>query len=674
MTNSASRVRRLAPVLGLMAVLGACAAPASPRSTPVPVGAPDVAAAPTASPPAGKREGGAYARPASPAFEGAVARGTRTATGVPGPRYWQQEASYVLEAELQPTSKRLVGRGTVTYRNRSPDALPVLFVHAYPNLFAPDAKRNAQVMSALGGIVFTRVAAAGRVLDSVETGPGWTVEGTVMELRLPAPLPPGGEVVLEFGWNFRVPPEAPRGGQDRETYLLSYWYPQVAVYDDVNGWQADPYLGTAEFYMGYADYDVTLRVPAGWLVSATGELANADSVLQPAVRERLDSARRGTAVVRVVEEAGRGAGKATTGAEGGVLAWRFRASGVRDFTWATSALYLWDAVPAEVGDRDGDGRPDSTLVHAFYRPDRRRAGWTDMARDGGDIVRDLSQVLWPYPYPHMSVVDGPASCGGMEYPMLTCLGGSWSARELFLTTAHEIAHMWFPMQVGSDEKRHAWQDEGMAQFFETYPMRRKYPDVDDLAESRRSYLDALRGGETELMRHGDKYPGYFNYGVASYYKPAAVLGALREMVGDSTFLRAFREYGRRWSRKHPMPQDFFNTVNAVAGRDLDWFWRAWYYETWKLDQALGEVVRRGDSATVEVQNRGKVPMPVLVVARGARGDTTSTTVPAEAFLGGAKSVTVTMRVPADLVRIEIDPDRRMPDIDPLNQTWPRRDD
>jgi aminopeptidase N len=314
------------------------------------------------------------------------------------------------------------------------------------------------------------------------------------------------------------------------------------------------------------------------------------------------------------------------------------------------------------------------VVHAFYRPDRRRGGWGEMAKDGGDIVRVLSQALWPYPYPHMTVVDGPASCGGMEYPMLTCIGGQWSPKELFLTTAHEIAHMWFPMQVGSDEKRFAWQDEGMAQFFQAYPMRLRHPEVDDLAESRRTYLDVARGGETELMRHGDRYPGSFNYGVASYYKPAAVLDALRGMVGDSTFLRAFREYGRRWNGRHPMPRDFFNTVNDVTGRDLDWFWRAWYYETWKLDQALGEVTRRGDEAVVEVENRGKVPMPVLVVARGARGDTTTATVPAEAWLAGEKSVTITMKVPADLVRIEIDPERRLPDINPLNQTWPRRDD
>jgi hypothetical protein len=666
--------------LSLVVLLAACGGQAA--STPVSSSPPPKRAEPASQPAPtepevggdGSAARGAWALPAWAPFDAAVQRGTRTVTGAPGPRYWQQYASYKLEAELVPTTKRLHGRGTITYENRSPGALPVLYIHAYPNLFAPEGKRNTNVMSALGGIIFTEVGVEGRKLDSVATGAGWTVNGTVMELRLPAPLAAGGKVTLQLAWNYRVPPDgAPRGGQDRETYVMSYWYPQVAVYDDVNGWQADQYLGNAEFYMGYADYDVALTVPAGWLVASTGELQNAADVLAPVVRERMAKARGTAGVTTVVPDSARGPGKATLPGTDGKLTWRFTAKNVRDVTWATSALWTWDMVPVEVGDANGDGAADTTMVDALYRIDRVRGGWADAAKNGAEAIAAFSKALWPYPWPHMTVVDGPASCGGMEYPMLTCIGGGFNPRELYVTEAHEIAHMWFPMMVGSDEKRFAWQDEGMAQYFEALPTDTKFPGSDDLGDSRRMYLDlAADVSETELMRHGDKYPSYFAYGVASYYKPATVLHALRNVLGDSTFTAAFREYGRRWMYKHPTPRDFFNTFSQVAGRDLEWFWRSWYYETWRLDVAIDRVTRQGDSARVEVDMKGKIPMPVPLVARGAKGDTTTATIPVEAWLGGERKATVVMKVPADLLRIEIDPDRKYPDVNPLNQTWPER--
>jgi hypothetical protein len=666
--------------LFLLVLAAACGGSPAPATAPAPSARPartEPAARPADVPAATGGSGatsGAYALPQWPAFEAAVQRGTRSRTGAPGPKYWQQYATYRLEAELVPTTKRLTARGTITYENRSPDALPVLYVHAYPNIFAPDGKRNTNVMSTLGGIVFTEVAAEGTKLDSTATGAGWTVNGTVMQLRLPTPLAPGGKVTLQMAWNFRVPPDgAPRGGQDRETYVLSYWYPQVAVYDDVNGWQADPYLGNAEFYMGYADYDVSLTVPAGWLVASTGALQNPDEVLSPAVRERLAAARSRAGVSNIVPDSARGPGKATLAGTDGKLTWRFTATNVRDVTWATSALWTWDRLPVAVGDANGDGTADTTMVDALYRLDRLRGGWGDAAQNGAEAVAAFSTRLWPYPWPHMTIVDGPASCGGMEYPMMTCIGGEWNPKELYITEAHEIAHMWFPMMVGSDEKRFAWQDEGMAQYFEALPTDAKFKGSDDLDESRRNYLDvAANFGETELMRHGDKYPNYYAYGVASYYKPATILDVLRTVLGDSTFDAAFREYGRRWIWKHPTPRDFFDTVNDVSGRDLDWFWRSWYYETWRLDQTIGEVTRTADSARVEVDMKGKIPMPVLLVARGATGDTTTATIPVDAWLGGERKAYVTMPVPPDLVRIEIDPDRKFPDVDPLNQTWPKR--
>jgi len=273
----------------------------------------------------------------------------------------------------------------------------------------------------------------------------------------------------------------------------------------------------------------------------------------------------------------------------------------------------------------------------------------------------------------MTVVDGPSSCGGMEYPMMTCIGGDWNARTLFDVEAHEIAHMWFPMQVGSDEKRYAWMDEGMAQYFQSVAIDAQFPDADDVGENRRNYVGAARyGKETEMMRYGDKYPDYNAYGIASYFKPATVLVALGGVIGDSTLMQGLREYGKRWTNRHPMPNDFWNTMNQVSGLDLDWFWRTWYYETWKLDQSIDGVVRTSpDTMAVTIESKGRAPMPVLLVARGAGGATTSLVVPVDVWFTGEKKVTVQMAVPSDFTRVDIDPLQRFPDTDQSNQTWPR---
>jgi hypothetical protein len=377
-------------------------------------------------------------------------------------------------------------------------------------------------------------------------------------------------------------------------------------------------------------------------------------------------------VVHVVAEGDRGAGKATAAGNDGKLTWRFKAENVRDVAWGASANYLWDATNAVVGDADGDGAADSARVDAFWRPQMRRSNWDQAARYARHSVEFLSKYLWPYPYPHMTAVDGPTSCGGMEYPMMTCIGGQWDTLGLYEVVVHEIAHMWHPMQVGSDEKRYAWMDEGFAQYTQSQAMPDFFKGYDDEAENREPYINlAVAGGEVELMHHGDRYPNYNAYGTGSYYKTATVLVALRGVLGKETFEKAFREYGRRWQYKHPTPYDFFNTVEAVAGRDLSWFWRTWFFETWKLDQAIDTVATVGDSLEVVVGNRGRAPMPVhLVVTRG--NDPPQTVeIPVSAWFTGEKRATVRIAKEPTIKTIEIDPKREFPDIDRGNGMWPR---
>jgi len=658
-------------------VAAACTTAGSPRPAESPA-APDAGAV---QPPARPRP---YPVFESKVFERAVARGTRTRTGVPGARYWQQYARYKLEAELDPPSKRLTGRGTVRYENRSPDTLRIVAVRLYQNLFAPDAERNERV-PVTGGVTLSRVAAQGRVLaerataaTDVDSAPGYQVDGTTAWLRLPSPIAPGGTADFEFAWSFVVPPDgAPREGTDGEIFYVAYWYPQIAVYDDVTGWQADPYRGNAEFYMGYGDYDVSLTVPEGWLVTATGTLQNADAVLPAAQRERLAQARRTGEVVHVVRDDERGAGRGTLRAPAGArgrLTWRFAAGGVRDFAFGTSDKYLWDATRALAADSASlsTGGGDTVMIHSFYRPERRAWAWDRSAAYARHSIEFLSRYLWPYPWPQMTAVDGVVSCSGMEYPMLTCIGGRRDTLLLYSVTVHEIAHMWFPMQVGSDEQRFAWQDEGLTRFNQAQAMREYFRGSYDLETiAREQYLALARAGEeVELMRHGDLYPpGTPAYGIASYAKMATNTVALRALLGDSLFLRAYREYGRRWRGKHPQPYDFWNTVEDVAGRDLDWFWRSWWYETWTLDHAIAGVRAAGDGLEITVEDRGLAPMPARIAVTRHDGRVQRLEVPVNVWLAGARRHTLRVADPSSVVRVELDPEKRFPDIDRANDVW-----
>ncbi|MEO7986453.1 MAG: M1 family metallopeptidase [Gemmatimonadales bacterium] len=648
----------------LLSLLSAC----SPgRPTPA-------APAPVAEPGGGATRARAMPLPVLQGFEQAVVNGTRSRTGAPGPRYWQQWSEYKLEAELNPISKRLTGHGTITYYNRSPDTLGTVYIQLLHNIFAPGAKHDTNVPWSVEGVDLARVAAQGTTLTPASgTTPGYEVNGTVMQLRLPKAIPPGGSASFEFDWRLRVPPDgAPRGGQDGEVYFISYWYPQMAVYDDINGWQIDQYLGNAEFYMGYGDYDVSLTVPAGWLVTGTGTLENPGDVLSAQTRARLDSASSSAAIMHVVGENDREAGRSTTVGKDGKLTWHYRAKNVRDVSWGASARYLWDATTAAVGDADGNGKPDTSAIYSFYRPEQRINHWDEAARDGQHSIEFFSKYLWPYPWPHMSVVDGPNSCGGMEFPMMTCIGGEWDTLGMYEVVDHEIGHMWFPMMVGSDEKRFAWMDEGFTQFDQSQGMHDFFKGFDDEARNRKNYLDfAEQGGEVELMHHGDHFPSYNAYGVAAYYKPAAALVALRGVLGADLFHKAFTEYGRRWLYKHPSPYDFFNTVEDVSGRDLSWFWKTWFFETWKLDQAIDTAMTVGDSVEVVIDNRGKAPMPVKLVVTRADSSADTVMVPVDVWLGGAKRTTVRVAREPTVKRIEIDPGNEFPDIDRSNQRWPR---
>lgn len=629
-----------------------------------------------------------------PGFTRAVANGTRTRTGQPGPRNWVQHARYAIDAKLDPATNTVTGSEHVIYINNSPDSLGEIMIHLYQNVFRPGSPRRDEVLPG-DGMKLMRVAAngiamaeqhvqerRGRLPRGTAIQAGYIVNATVMRLTLATPLLPHDSVSLDFAWSY-VPPLTPsdgREGREDHLYFMGYWYPQVAVYDDVNGWVADPYLLEAEFYMDPADYDVRVTVPRGWVVGATGTLQNANSVLSASARAKLAQARRGRSVVTISKPGDGDAAFATTSSTSTVstTTWHFTAPNVRDFAWGTSDRYVWDATNAIV--KDARGASDTVDIYSFYRIHPPAAAWAvGGARFTRDAIEQLSTYLWEYPWPTMTSMEGVLTSGGMEYPRMTLMQPWADTLSLAGDLMHETGHMWFPMQVGSSETRYPWMDEGLTQFDDAQGMRMLYGEPrtggrpgDSEPGQRAIYTRLAAAGRDEaLMTPGDMFPSDV-YSLVYYDKTAQVLAALRGIVGEETFHRALRDYGRRWTGKHPYPADFFNTFDDDAKQDLGWFWETWFFRAWPLDQAIARVKADGNMASITIEDRGLAPMPVTLAVTRANGKVERVSVPVGVWLTGTRTHVV--RVPAmpEIVRVEIDPDALFPDINRANGVWVKR--
>ncbi|MCZ6915434.1 MAG: M1 family metallopeptidase [Gemmatimonadetes bacterium] len=643
---------RGATSLAIVAIMGSTSAGAQSRPIPHPV-----------VPPAGFRQ--------------AIEAGTRTARGEPGPSYWQQWTDYRLRARLLPESKRVEGSAQIVHHNHAPMPLPVLALHLHQNVHAEGAVRNRSV-EVTGGVELSRVSSAGVDLREMSlqqsSGAGYEVDGTTLYVRLPSPVFPGDSVTLETDWSFTVPQAGMgRMGWSRDNlFFVAHWYPQIAVLDDVDGWQVDPYLGNAEFYAGYGSYELTVEAPAGWVVMGSGELMNRDEVLPTHVLQRLATAETSDRTVHVLTEADVRSNQATLPGTEGILTWRFQADTLRDVAFSATRASLWDAARTPVGDRDHDGTTDYVRVDAFYRASAPR--WVQTTRYAQHAIDFLSRFTGiAYPWPHMSVVEGAGIIGGgMEFPMMTLIGDYNQSTDsaLYYVTAHELAHMWVPMIVGIDERRRAWMDEGTTTFNENQARGEFYPGPNHHQADREQYVQFARTGlEGELMRWTDYHYSDAARGVASYSKPATILVALRALLGEDTFARGYQQYLADWAYKHPKPWDFFNTMATAAGRDLDWFWRTWYYETWHLDQAVSKVMETDSGTKIWVDDLGLAPMPVRLTITMVDGRQIREEIPVEEWLRGAWTVEVTVRTPSPVARVEIDAEGVFPDSDRRNNVW-----
>jgi hypothetical protein len=599
--------------------------------------------------------------PVPDAYRAALEAGTRSRTGAPGPTYWTNKVDYAIETRLEPATNRVHGSEVVTVHNRSPRALGQVALNLNQNVFAPGNPRNRPA-PITGGFDLTSLTVQGTAFDlTPRRGPSVP---TNVVIDLPRAVPSGGEFELRVELSFEVPEGTFRMGREgSEAFYLAQWYPQVAVYDELRGWVRDPYMGDGEFYVDYGDFDVRISAPEGWLVGATGVLQNPGDVLRPGSVERLAEAAPDR-VVHVVTAQQRASGQATAASEDGWLEWHFIAENVRDFAWGASDRYVWDATVAAYPEVGGGER--TSMIHSLYRPER--PNWERAASFAKHAIEFHSR-WYPYPYPQMTVNEGVIG-GGMEYPMITIIGGGRTPISLYAVTSHELAHMWWPMVVGSDEKAHAWMDEGLASFSEDLSTPTLFTEVNSGLNTLRGYLGlAGRDAETESMRHADLYGPFGNRGMASYGKPASVFRALRAVLGEDTFDEALREYTRRWAFKHPHPLDLFWTFEDVTGEDLDWFFYPWMYTTRVMDQGIDGVRISEDGRRVRVflEDRGEIPMPILMEFRVAGQAPVSVWADHDEWEDGRFEVEVGL--PGDLGEILLDARPMLPDVNRADNAW-----
>ena len=596
----------------------------------------------------------------------------RRASGDPGSDYWQQRADYRIAVTLDPATHTVRGSGTIRYFNNSPDTLDALWLQLEQNLFAPDS-RGALVNSATrwrgafpgGGLTIGRVEV---VQNGRHTAADHWIEDTRMRIALPSPLTPrGGEVSVEIEWSFLVPEYGADRmgrleGQDGWVYEVAQWYPRVYVYDDVNGWNPLPYIGQGEFYLEYGDFDVEITAPRDFIVTATGTLTNPADVLTPEQLGRLERARTSaeTTMIRSAEEIG---SPSSRPAGEGPLTWRFHAENVRDFAWAASRGFIWDAAGW-----------NGVLLQSFYPREgigsAGSPGWEMSTQYLLHTISHYSEEWFPYPYPVAINVAGVV--GGMEYPMIVFCSALARGQALFGVTDHEFGHTWFPMIVGSDERRHAWMDEGFNTFINHYSNLAYYGEGAERTE-RTSALNIVAQmqaptADQPIMTHPDELRPEA-LGFMAYRKPGYGLILLRELVvGPERFDPALRRYIDQWAYKHPQPADFFRTIESVTGEDLDWFWRGWFYSTDRLDQAVDSVTVADGRTLVHLSNREGLVMPTVIRIEYTDGSDDTKKLPVEVWALG-DSFTLGLDDAKPVRRVVIDPDGILPDVARANNEW-----
>jgi hypothetical protein len=601
----------------------------------------------------------------------------RSATGAPGPKYWQNSADYKISCALDTTLKRITGSVEITYKNNSPDALPFLWLQMDQNIYRENSRGEATTPVS-GGRFANRKTTDGYELKSVTVDQGlgkadkadYVVNDTRMQIRLHNDLKPGATIKIRIAYAFTIP----EYGTDRmgmtptpqgRIYEIAQWYPRMEVYDDVEGWNTIPYMGAGEFYLEYGNIDYSVTVPAGMVVVGSGELQNPDQVLTATERSRLKQAEGSdkTVFIHTVGDVTNPATRPRTGTR----TWHFLCKQTRDVAWSASNAFVWDA--ARINLPDGKKALAQSVYPVSAAGD---SAWGRSTEFTKACIEFYSKLLgYSFTYPTATNVAG--SVHGMEYPGIVFCSNESVGESLWGVTIHEFGHNWFPMIVGSNERKYPFMDEG----FNTYinDVCTKWFNNGEFYHKEDRQNDAaytFADGMDPILTIPDVTQSY-NLGVAAYSKPAMGLELLRNVIlGKDRFDYAFHVYVERWAFKHPTPWDFFHTIENAAGEDLAWFWREWFFGNDRLDQGVTGVKYVDNDpakgALITLENLDKMALPAIVKVTEAGGKDSTFTLPVEIWQRGG-TWTFQFNSTSKLTRVTLDPDHQLPDYNITNNTW-----
>lgn len=608
----------------------------------------------------------------------------RSASGEPGPKYWQNRADYKINSNLNTETHTVSGNVEITYTNNSPDNLKFLWLQLDQNIYKKDS-RGSNTTTQTGGRWANGGFTDGSIIKSISAeyngktySPKFNVSDTRMQVWLNDALKSsGGKVKMNIQFEFVVP----EYGTDRMgrlktkngiVYEVAQWYPRMAVYDDIQGWNTLPYIGAGEFYLEYGDVDFTITAPSELIVVGSGELQNPQDCYTAEQMKRWDAAKNSDKTVMIRSD--KEVNDPNSRPKSATTTWKFKIQNTRDVAWAASKAFVQDA--ARINLPSGK----KCLAISVYPVESiKKDGWQRSTEFTKASVEHYSSKWFEYPYPAATNVAGIV--GGMEYPGIVFCSHNDSGSSLWGVTDHEFGHTWFPMIVGSNERKYAWMDEGFNTFING--LSTEAFNKGEFKES--SFFGDPNSSFMVKYTFGDKMDGLYNVpdaiqqenlGIAAYMKPAQMLDALRNVVlGAERFDAAFKEYINRWAFKHPTPWDFFHTMENVSGEDLGWFWRSWVLNSWKLDQKVNEVKYIKDNvsngAEITIGNEEKMVMPVTVLVKETNGKEHKLDLPVEIWQRGAKW-TFSVPTTSEIKEVILDPDKKLPDWNRENNTLKKK--
>lgn len=597
----------------------------------------------------------------------------RSAAGVPGPGYWQNSADYKIAVSLDDVANKITGDVEITYKNNSPDKLPFLWLQLDQNSFNTQS-RGGKTTPISGGRFGNLAFDGGYKIESVTIDgkpANFIVEDTRMQIRLAAPLAEKiGTAKIKIAYSFTSPENASDRMGIQQTkngaiYTVAQWFPRVCVYDDIEGWNVLPYLGAGEFYLEYGNFEYSINAPASHIVVGSGELLNPTEVYTAdQVKKWAAAANSETTVVirsaaEVTDPASRPAKERLT--------WKFKCNNARDVAFASSKAFILDACRINL-----PSGKKSLAVSVYPVESDGKEAWGRSSEYVKASIEHYSNWLYEYTYPVATNVAGIVS--GMEYPGIIFCGYRDKTASLWGVTDHEFGHNWFPMIVGSNERKFAWMDEGFNTFINFYST-----DAFNKGEYKNRKFDMHAIAKSMFRETADpimSIPDVIqvrNLGWEAYNKPGFGLRILREhILGADRFDYALKNYINKWAFKHPTPMDFFRSMEDGAGEDLGWFWKSWFYELWKLDQSVKEVdyVEQDPAkgAVITIENLDKMAMPAIVEVELTSGEKERFTFPVEIWQRGS-SWTFRTSTKLPIKSVVIDPDHSFPDMDSKNNTW-----